>query len=275
LGCDYCDTIRGVGPKRALEGIKKYKTIEKFIEHLDTEKYPVPENFPIADIRELFKHPEVTDPETLDLKWTEPDEEGLLQYLVQEKGFSEDRVRKGIEKLKKNAKQSIQGRITSFFNAPPSPKKTVKKEENKRESKPFFPDPSPPSSQSQSQPSETKKEEVAAPPIPDDPQPAKLHPFFGGFGKGKQTAAVKPEPAPTASPKKKQTAKKAKSEPIDDDEIEDDDIESSEDEDFNPKKKHKKATEMENDPVDDPDPSPVGPSSVRPSELYFLERITQ
>jgi hypothetical protein len=71
----------------------------------------------------------VTDPESLDLKWTEPDEEGLIQFLAREKAFSEDRVRKGIEKLKKNRQTSVQGRLTSFFTAKPAKATAAKKEE--------------------------------------------------------------------------------------------------------------------------------------------------
>ena len=34
LGCDYCDKIRGIGPKSALELIKKHHTIEKILENM-------------------------------------------------------------------------------------------------------------------------------------------------------------------------------------------------------------------------------------------------
>lgn len=37
LGCDYCETIRGVGPKKAFELITKYKSIENILENLDSE----------------------------------------------------------------------------------------------------------------------------------------------------------------------------------------------------------------------------------------------
>ena len=30
-------------------------------------------------------HPDVTDPETIDLKWTDPDEKGIIDFLVTEK----------------------------------------------------------------------------------------------------------------------------------------------------------------------------------------------
>jgi flap endonuclease-1 len=59
LGCDYCDTIRGIGPKRALQLIKQYGDIETILRNLDTKKYAVPDNFPYKEVRELFKHPEV------------------------------------------------------------------------------------------------------------------------------------------------------------------------------------------------------------------------
>lgn len=87
MGCDYCDTIRGIGPKRALDLVKEHKTIEKIIDKLDKDKYPIPENWMYKEARELFIHPEITDPETIDLKWSEPNEEGLVDYMVKEKGF--------------------------------------------------------------------------------------------------------------------------------------------------------------------------------------------
>lgn len=123
LGCDYCDSIRGIGPVRAIQLINKHSNIEGVLESLDREKYKVPENFPFREIRELFKHPEVTDPATLDIKWTAPDEEGLIEFLVKQKGFSEDRVRRGVEKLNKCRSSAVQNRITSFFTAAPVEKK--------------------------------------------------------------------------------------------------------------------------------------------------------
>ena len=119
LGCDYCDSIRGIGPVRAVQLIEKYGTIEAILETLDQEKYKVPDNFPFREIRELFKHPEVADPSTLDIKWTAPDEEGLIEFLVNQKGFSEERVRRGVEKLNKCRSSAVQDRITSFFSAAP------------------------------------------------------------------------------------------------------------------------------------------------------------
>lgn len=119
LGCDYCDSIRGIGPVRAMQLIEKHGNIENVLENLDKEKYKVPDNFPFREIRELFRHPEVTETSSLDIKWTAPDEQGLIEFLVQQKGFSEERVRRGVEKLNKCRNSAVQDRITSFFTSAP------------------------------------------------------------------------------------------------------------------------------------------------------------
>ena len=45
--------------------------------------------------------PEVTPAAELDLKWEKPDEEALIKYMCEEKGFAEDRIRNGCKKLTK------------------------------------------------------------------------------------------------------------------------------------------------------------------------------
>ena len=40
-GCDYCETIRGIGQVKAYQFIQKYHTIEKVIENLPKDKYTV------------------------------------------------------------------------------------------------------------------------------------------------------------------------------------------------------------------------------------------
>ena len=96
--------------------------------------------------------PDVTPADELDLEWKNPDIDGLVDFLVKDKGFkcvhlvtalvcpqltdprfSEERVRKGGEKLAKflNAKQ--QGRLDGFFSVKPktSPKKSKPEEKEK------------------------------------------------------------------------------------------------------------------------------------------------
>ncbi|PIK54652.1 putative flap endonuclease 1-like [Apostichopus japonicus] len=115
MGCDYCGTIRGIGPKRAIELIQKYKNIEAVLENIDQKKYPPPEGWLFKQARELFKHPDVTPAEDIELKWTDPDEEGVVDFMCKRFGFNEERIRNGCQKLKKGRKGSTQGRLDSFF----------------------------------------------------------------------------------------------------------------------------------------------------------------
>ncbi|KAI9207101.1 PIN domain-like protein [Polychytrium aggregatum] len=134
LGCDYCDSIKGIGPHRAVALIREHGSIEKILENLDTKKYPVSENWPYQQARELFRNPEVLDPSTIDLKWEQPDEEGLVEFMVKEKSFNEDRIRGGAKKLQKNFQTATQGRLDSFFK--PIPKSPTSPEAKKRKEPP-------------------------------------------------------------------------------------------------------------------------------------------
>lgn len=69
LGCDYTQSIKGVGPKRAIELIQKHKSLEKILENLDTKKFPVPEDWNYKDARMLFIEPEIKDPEEIDVRF--------------------------------------------------------------------------------------------------------------------------------------------------------------------------------------------------------------
>lgn len=61
LGCDYTGSIKGVGPKRAIELIKNHRSLEKIIENIDTKKYPIPEDWNYKEARLLFQEPEVSN----------------------------------------------------------------------------------------------------------------------------------------------------------------------------------------------------------------------
>lgn len=127
LGCDYCESIRGIGPKRAIDLIKQHKSIEEIVKHLDSKKYTVPDDWMYREARELFKNPEVTQGEEVELKWTEPNEEELIDFMVRQKGFNEDRIRNGIKKLTKARSGSTQGRLDGFFKVLSSPNPPAKR----------------------------------------------------------------------------------------------------------------------------------------------------
>jgi flap endonuclease-1 len=130
-GCDYTDKIPGIGPVRALTLIQKHGSIEKVLETLSADKYKVPEPFPYQQARELFKNPGVLkkDDGLPDLKWSPPDVEGLIKFLVEEKSFNEQRVRSAIERINASKGKSTQGRLESFFGPVTVTSGTKRKEE--------------------------------------------------------------------------------------------------------------------------------------------------
>lgn len=205
-GCDYCSTIKGIGPKTALKLIKQYKTLESVVAVLKKDKkYSIPvdwfpqrvrrdgqdeekpeavkkedsnestgetnaessekpevdaegeddnidnieynddgnidsigadvtaeaSNEPEAELvedetyevvkplyaqaRELFVNCEVELAENIDLKWNEPDEAGLKDFLVDRMGFNPERVMNAVKKLKEAQQKKSQQRMDSFF----------------------------------------------------------------------------------------------------------------------------------------------------------------
>ena len=73
-------------------------------------KYPE-----FEEARKLFKNPDVTDPEKLDLKWVTPDYDGLKKFLVEGKGFNESRIDSAMKRIESAKEKSNQSRLDSFF----------------------------------------------------------------------------------------------------------------------------------------------------------------
>lgn len=115
-GCDYCDTLKGVGPATAIRLLLQHGSLEKVIEELGTDK--VPENFRYQTARDFFKECEAVDTKTIEFEFKEPDAEGLTKFLVDQCSFSKERVEKYIERLQKSKSRTKQRPLTSFFGAP-------------------------------------------------------------------------------------------------------------------------------------------------------------
>lgn len=140
LGCDYLDPIPKIGPHTALKLIREHGTLEKIVESIQNDKkgkYVIPDDWPYLDARDLFFEPDVRSAEDplCDFKWDKPDVDGLVQFLVNEKGFSEDRVRSGAGRLEKNLKSSQQSRLEGFFKPVPKTEEEQKAHKRKLEEK--------------------------------------------------------------------------------------------------------------------------------------------
>jgi len=106
IGTDFNpDGIRGLGPKTALKLIKEHGSLEQALPHVKNAEFPVePQR-----IREIFLHPKVTD--NYRLVWRDPDVEGVVDFICRGRDFSEDRVRKALEKIQ-NGVTKQKGRTT-------------------------------------------------------------------------------------------------------------------------------------------------------------------
>ncbi len=106
IGTDFNpDGIRGLGPKTALKLIKEHGSLEQALPHVKNAEFPVePQR-----IREIFLHPKVTD--NYRLEWRDPDVEGVVNFICRGRDFSEDRVRKALERIQ-NGVMKQKGRTT-------------------------------------------------------------------------------------------------------------------------------------------------------------------
>ncbi|KAF7669794.1 hypothetical protein LDENG_00124270 [Lucifuga dentata] len=126
LGCDYCDKISGLGPKKALKLIQQYRTIDSVVLHINRQTHPVPHFWQYEEARKLFLDaPQIVAP---DLIWTEPDEEALVEFLCCTAHVRKDRIRHRMESFRlmrekkreereqeKAAGHSRQTRMEDFF----------------------------------------------------------------------------------------------------------------------------------------------------------------
>ena len=99
--------IKGVGPKKALELVKRGKTLEELITGWN-EEWP-----PAKEIFEFFKNPPHTD--SYSLEWREPREDRLIEFLVEEHDFSRERVVKTVSTVRESLKKGAQSNLSQWF----------------------------------------------------------------------------------------------------------------------------------------------------------------
>lgn len=106
IGTDFNVGVKGIGPKKALEIIKKYKRLENLPPSI---KKQLPSNY--EEIREFFLNPPVIKNVKIESKGI--DEENLMRFLVDEMDFNEERVRKVVERMKAaRSEAGLQGWIS-------------------------------------------------------------------------------------------------------------------------------------------------------------------
>ena len=113
VGTDYNPGgIKGIGPKNGLKLLKEYgKDFQAIFEKVEWDKH-----YPELSWKEIFdtiKNIPVTD--EYKLEWKPLNEKEILELLVREHDFSEERVKARLEKLKELSKGAAQKGLGSFF----------------------------------------------------------------------------------------------------------------------------------------------------------------
>ena len=92
VGTDFNDGVKGIGPKKALRLLQAFGRLEDVPEDIRAQ---VPG---LSALREIYMAPPVSVDYVLRFK--EPDEPGLFRFLCDERGFSRDRVRAAIGRMR-------------------------------------------------------------------------------------------------------------------------------------------------------------------------------
>lgn len=102
VGTDYNQGgVKSIGPKKALELVKKYKTVEEVFKYVDWEFEIDP-----IDIYEFFLNPEYNEYKDK-INFKQIDQEKIKRILCDEHDFSEERVNQVLERLKASTQSTL------------------------------------------------------------------------------------------------------------------------------------------------------------------------
>jgi len=88
IGTDYNSGVKGIGPKKSLNLIKKNGNVENALATIGAKDAPSFEE--IKEIRKIFLEPNVTD--KYKLEWSGADNEKVIKILVDQHHFKQERV---------------------------------------------------------------------------------------------------------------------------------------------------------------------------------------
>ena len=95
MGTDFNEGIKGIGPKTAVNLLKKHGKIENMPADIRAKI----ENQNIEQVRKIFLHPQVISNYTLN--YASLNEDGLTDFLCNQRDFSRQRVETVIKRMKK------------------------------------------------------------------------------------------------------------------------------------------------------------------------------
>jgi len=90
VGSDFNDGVRGIGPKKALALVQRHGRIEDMPAEIRDAMGDV------APLRDIYLEPDVTDDYTI--AFGEPDRDGIVRFLCDDRQFSRDRVMDALDR---------------------------------------------------------------------------------------------------------------------------------------------------------------------------------
>ncbi|MGQ4915000.1 MAG: flap endonuclease-1 [Candidatus Asgardarchaeia archaeon] len=110
VGTDFNKGIKGIGPKKGYQLIKKYKTVDKVFKALNIPKEEIP---PYEEIRKIFLEPNVISDYTI--RFSNPNPEKIKEILCEMHDFSVERVEKAINRLSSLKTKGQQTSLEGWF----------------------------------------------------------------------------------------------------------------------------------------------------------------
>jgi len=108
IGTDYNEGIKGVGPKTALKIVKEHQTLNAILKNVEWKS-----EFAAEDIFNFFLNPPVTN--KYKLEWKKPKIGKIIEFMVNEHDFSQDRIEKVVQKLQDSFKKDKQASLGGFL----------------------------------------------------------------------------------------------------------------------------------------------------------------
>ena len=112
---------QGLEAVRALEPVSSGCDARNAFPHPSIHPHPLqtppPPNWSPAPA--FCRVSQITVSDECNVTYKDPDEEGLMKFLCEEKMFARDRVEKGLKKLVESKERKTQGRLDSFFTVQP------------------------------------------------------------------------------------------------------------------------------------------------------------
>ena len=100
VGSDYNPGIKGYGPKKALELVKKEKTLKNVLKKIEWNC-----ETPAEEIYNFYLNPPIE--KNVKIEFGQPQPEKILKFMVDEHEFSQERVEKVIKSLIASKQKSL------------------------------------------------------------------------------------------------------------------------------------------------------------------------